>query len=122
LAAETFVDTLKRVTSGGHIPRGEARRTVRAMCEEDVGDALIAGLLVALKMKGESAQEIAGFAEGMRASETVVCDWRMLRVIHSGLPVGARRQGPGDDQEGAAPCHAGWLRCSAACETGAPHW
>ena len=55
MAVETFVDTLKTVTSGRHIPRSEARRTVRAMFEEDVGDALIAGLLVALKMKGESA-------------------------------------------------------------------
>lgn len=66
MACESIVDTLKSVTSGRHIPRDEARRTVRAMFENDVGDALIAGLLVALKMKGESAQEIAGFAEGMR--------------------------------------------------------
>lgn len=66
MACDSFVDTFKSVTSGRHIPRDEARRTVRAMFEDDVGDALIAGLLVALKMKGESAQEIAGFAEGMR--------------------------------------------------------
>jgi anthranilate phosphoribosyltransferase len=66
LAGDTVVETLKTVTSGRQIPRDEARRTVRAMFEDDVGDALIAGLLVALKMKGESAQEIAGFAEGMR--------------------------------------------------------
>lgn len=57
---------LEEVSSGRDMARPAARMAAREMLAEDVGDALIAGLLVALKMKGETAQEIAGFADGMR--------------------------------------------------------
>jgi anthranilate phosphoribosyltransferase len=66
MGCEVVTETLKAVTSGRHITREEARETIKAMLGGGVNDALIAGMLVALKMKGESAQEIAGFAEGMR--------------------------------------------------------
>jgi anthranilate phosphoribosyltransferase len=66
VAVDSITETLKTVTAGRHIPRGEARATVKTILEGSVDDAAIAGLLVALKMKGESPQEIAGFAEGMR--------------------------------------------------------
>ena len=66
MAVDNITEILKTVTAGQHIPRGEARATVKTILEGGVTDAVIAGLLVALKMKGESAQEIAGFVEGMR--------------------------------------------------------
>ena len=58
--------TLEKITGGQQITRTEARRTAKAILAGEVPDCAIAGLLVALKMKGESAEEIAGFADGMR--------------------------------------------------------
>lgn len=66
MPASSVAKALRTVTSGSEMSREEARAAVRAMLENEVGDSLVAGLLVALKMKGESAGEIAGFAEGMR--------------------------------------------------------
>ena len=65
-------ETLEKITRGRHIPREEARRTAKAILSGEVPDCAIAGLLVALKMKGESVEEIAGFADGMRDMQVSV--------------------------------------------------
>ena len=61
-----ITETIARLTDRQDLSRDEARRTVREILGGDVSDAAISGLLIALKMKGETCEEITGFAEGMR--------------------------------------------------------
>jgi len=57
-------DTIERVTEGEDLTQAEARETARALFE-DATPAQIGALLAALRAKGETETEIAGFAQGM---------------------------------------------------------
>ena len=57
---------LARVAAGTDLSREEMEHLIGRLMDGKVPDALKAGLLVALAMKGESADEIAGAAEAMR--------------------------------------------------------
>src|SRR2546430_15761840 len=48
----------------------EARAVMAEILRGEATDAQIAGLLVALNMKGESVEEIVGFAEAIRSAAT----------------------------------------------------
>jgi anthranilate phosphoribosyltransferase len=58
---------LARLLDGHDLSREEARTVMNEVMEGDATQAQIGGLLVALRLKGETADEIAGCAEGMRA-------------------------------------------------------
>ena len=67
-------DTVKRVTDGTDLTVEEARETARLVFEEATA-AQIGALLAALRAKGETEAEIAGFAQGMRdAARTIEPD------------------------------------------------
>ena len=55
---------------GGSLSREEARAVMGQMLSGNATDVQIAALLVALHMKGETVEEIVGFAEAMRAAAT----------------------------------------------------
>jgi len=57
-------DTIERVTEGQDLTRKEARRAAAAVFE-GASEAQIGALLAALRAKGETESEIAGFAQGM---------------------------------------------------------
>jgi anthranilate phosphoribosyltransferase len=57
---------LARLLDGHDLSRGEARGTMAVIMAGEATDAQIAGFLVALRAKGETADEIAGCAEAMR--------------------------------------------------------
>lgn len=57
---------LEQVVRGRSLSRDEARSAMLAIMGGAATDAQIAGLLVALRCKGESVDEIVGFAESMR--------------------------------------------------------
>jgi anthranilate phosphoribosyltransferase len=57
---------LAQLLDGHDLSREEARGTMAVIMAGDATDAQIAGLLVALRAKGETAEEIAGCAEAMR--------------------------------------------------------
>jgi anthranilate phosphoribosyltransferase len=59
-------ETIDKVARGEDLDRDEARRAALEMLGGGVSDSVIAGLLVGLKTKGETEDEIAGFAQGMR--------------------------------------------------------
>ncbi|MDS0220982.1 anthranilate phosphoribosyltransferase [Haloarcula sp. S1AR25-5A] len=62
---------IERVTDGEDLTQDEAR-TVATTVFEDATEAQIGALLAALRAKGETEAEIAGFAEGMRdAARTI---------------------------------------------------
>jgi anthranilate phosphoribosyltransferase len=60
-------DALAQLLDGKDLSRDEARRVMDTIMSGEATPAQIAGFLVALRMKGETADEIAGAAEGMRA-------------------------------------------------------
>lgn len=63
--------TIERVTDGHDLSRTEARETATAIFN-GASEAQIGALLAALRSKGETETEIAGFAQGMRdAARTI---------------------------------------------------
>ena len=66
--------TVERVTDGADLTVDEAREAARLVFEE-MTEAQIGALLAALRAKGETEAEIAGFAQGMRdAARTIEPD------------------------------------------------
>lgn len=63
---------LARLVEGRSLSRREMQDVMRQVMSGDATDAQIGGLLVALRMKGESTEEIAGAAEIMRELATPV--------------------------------------------------
>jgi anthranilate phosphoribosyltransferase len=59
--------TLARLLDGHDLTRDEAREAMNTIMGGDATPAQIGGFLVALRLKGETADEIAGCAEAMRA-------------------------------------------------------
>jgi anthranilate phosphoribosyltransferase len=57
---------LARLLDGHDLSRDEARGTMAVIMSGEATDAQIAGFLVALRAKGETADEIAGCADAMR--------------------------------------------------------
>ena len=60
-------DALARLLDGHDLSREEARAVMNEVMDGAATPAQIGGLLVALRLKGETADEIAGCAEAMRA-------------------------------------------------------
>jgi anthranilate phosphoribosyltransferase len=63
----TIQEALARLLDGQDLSREEARDVMGAVMAGEATQAQIGGLLVALRVKGETADEIAGCAEAMRA-------------------------------------------------------
>lgn len=71
-------DYIKHVTEGNDLSQEQAREVVANIFEEAT-DAQIGALLSALRAKGETEAEIAGFAEGMReAARTIAPNQNIL--------------------------------------------
>jgi len=60
-------DLLPRLSSGERLTREEAALAVRSIVRGETEPALIAAFLMALAQRGESAEELAGGAEGLRS-------------------------------------------------------
>jgi anthranilate phosphoribosyltransferase len=66
-----ILDALHRIASRGQsLARAEAREVMAEVLAGNCADSQIAALLVALRMKGETVEEIVGFAEAIRAAAT----------------------------------------------------
>lgn len=63
---------LHRASAGTHLTAEEAYQAMSALLAGSARDSVIAAFLVALKMKGETAAELAGFARAMRERMIVV--------------------------------------------------
>src|SRR5712692_3327065 len=63
-ALRTFLPRLMR---GEDLSRAEAAQLLDALLEPEASDAQIASTLIALKLKGETFEELAGLADAMRA-------------------------------------------------------
>jgi anthranilate phosphoribosyltransferase len=66
-----ILDALHRITNHGQsLARSEARDVMAEVLAGNCTDAQISALLVGLRMKGETVEEIVGFAEAIRAAAT----------------------------------------------------
>ena len=64
-----ILDALHRIANHGQsLDRAEAREVMSEVLSGKCTDAQIAALLTALRMKGETVEEIVGFAEAIRAA------------------------------------------------------
>ncbi len=71
LRLEMILDALHRIANHDQsLARAEAREVMAEVLAGNCTDAQIAALLIALRMKGETVEEIVGFAEAIRASAT----------------------------------------------------
>ena len=59
----TMQEALARLLDGHDLSRAQARSVMNEVMEGDATPAQIGGLLVALRLKGETADEIAGCAK-----------------------------------------------------------
>jgi anthranilate phosphoribosyltransferase len=62
-----ILDAIKQVILGTNLTRDEARLVMNQIMDGKATPAQIAGLLVALVKKGETAEEVTGFVESMRS-------------------------------------------------------
>jgi anthranilate phosphoribosyltransferase len=62
----SLVPFLHRVASGEGLSSAEAYEAMNVLLDGHASEAAVAGFLVALRMKGETASELAGFARAMR--------------------------------------------------------
>lgn len=67
-----ITDAIRKVVEGGSLTREEAAAAMEEIMEGRASDSQIAGLLVALRMKGETVDELVGFASIMRSKATMV--------------------------------------------------
>lgn len=63
----TIPEALSALTSGKSLTQEQAREVMTLIMKGEATAAQIAGIVVALRMKGETVDEITGFAEAMRA-------------------------------------------------------
>lgn len=80
-----FLQFLHRITERQDLTPGEAFEAMLSILEGEVSTAQIAAFLVALRMKGETAPELMGFARAMREkSERVTLEGRLLDTCGTG--------------------------------------
>jgi len=65
-AKNSLQHALNGLISGTDLTRDQARDVMNVIMKGEATDAQIAGVITALRMKGESKDEITGFAEAMR--------------------------------------------------------
>jgi anthranilate phosphoribosyltransferase len=81
-----ILEALHDIASNGRsLARAEARQVMAEVLVGNCTDAQIASLLVALRMKGETVEEIVGFAEAIRAAATP------LPILSAGLSAATSR-------------------------------
>lgn len=77
-------EALARLLEGRDLGRDESRRVMDAIMSGEATPAQIGGFLVALRLKGETADEIAGAAEAMRGHVVAVSPRRRDLVDTAG--------------------------------------
>lgn len=68
----TLPQAIQKVAGGAHLTHDEAKAAMNVIMDGEATPAQIGSLLTALRMKGETADEIAGFAETMRSKANAV--------------------------------------------------
>jgi len=99
--------TLNRLLSGADLTESESGDVMRLLTDEALPPAMSAALLIALRQKGETAEEVRGFAKAMRALATPT-------PLPSGLAA-ADVVGTGGDDSGSVNISTGTALLAAGC-------
>lgn len=99
--------TLDRLLDGHHLTQQEAADLLRALTAEDLPPALVGALLAALRANGVTADELRGFASGLRALAR--------RPQLPQLPDAVDIVGTGGDRSGSLNLSTGASLLAAAC-------
>lgn len=75
---------LGRLVDGSSLSEEEAFELALELIEGKVPDVLVSAILIALRMKGETAEEIAGFAKALRSKATRVPLSHAIDVVGTG--------------------------------------
>jgi anthranilate phosphoribosyltransferase len=65
-------EALEKITAGAHLSRSEADAAMERILSGNATDAQIAALLIGLRTKGETLDELVGFATAMRRHATPI--------------------------------------------------
>jgi len=65
-----MIEAMAKLVKGQHLSEAEAGQTMELILHGDATPSQIAGFLIALRIKGETAEEIAGLARTLRANAT----------------------------------------------------
>ena len=86
-----YFDSLKKLQSRGHLDSDEVELLLEAVFAQQISEIQIGALLSALSVKGETVEEIVGFARGMR---------RFAVALRHNLPRVIDTAGTGGDAAG----------------------
>ena len=75
-----ILEALEKIIAGEDLSRVEAEAAMEQILSGNASDALIAGLLTTLRMKGETVDELVGFATAMRRHATPIFPAGRVRV------------------------------------------
>jgi anthranilate phosphoribosyltransferase len=76
-----ITDTIQKLIDRQNLTEPEARAAMEEIMAGQATDIQVAGFLTALRMKGETAPELIGFARVMRERATPVWSGEVLRVL-----------------------------------------
>lgn len=76
-----ITDFIQKMIDRSDLTEQEARAAMEEIMAGEATDAQIAGFLTALRMKGETAQELVGFAQVMREKAEPLWDGEVLPVL-----------------------------------------
>jgi anthranilate phosphoribosyltransferase len=88
-----ITDLIQKMIDRADLTEGEARSAMQEIMAGQATDAQIAGFITALRMKGETAPELIGFARVMRERAEPLWNGEVLRVLDTA--------GTGGDRVGA---------------------
>src|SRR5262249_31869878 len=86
-----ITDLIQKMIDRVDLTEQEAREAMEEIMAGSATDAQIAGFLTALRMKGETAQELVGFARVMREKAMPLWDGTVLPVLDTCGTGGDRR-------------------------------
>src|SRR5256885_14158555 len=76
-----ITDLIQKMIDRVDLTEQEAREAMHEIMAGEATDAQIAGFLTALRMKGETAQELIGFARVMREKAEPLWNGEVLQVL-----------------------------------------
>jgi len=80
---------LQKLIDGNSLNLEEAADVMNEIMAGKVNPSLLSGILIALKSKGETAEEIAGF--NFSISLTVILSFRLTMIELTSLPINCTR-------------------------------
>lgn len=101
-------NVLKRLLNREDLSEAEAGDVMRLLTDEDLPQAMSGALLIALRVKGETADEVRGFARAMR-------DLARATPLPEGMTIAADVVGTGGDASGSFNLSTGTALLTAAC-------